>query len=145
MGIGSLRHPGMHDDRPPYKQPLQKEEETFKASFGDVKFNLPAHGSLPDIPVKTAETDAILRDLPNVEQLDYESDDVGGGEGKQYGKSYLKNPYGADFIRLEIDSDRYTEPKNTCFFLYFVIMFVMFVSDISITRLEESELSTTFL
>ena len=142
MGIGSLRHPGMHDDRPPYKQPLQKEEETFKASFGDVKFNLPAHGSLPDIPVKTAETDAILRDLPNVEQLDYESDDVGGGEGKQYGKSYLKNPYGADFIRLEIDSDRYTEPKNTCFFLYFVIMFV---SDISITRLEESELSITFL
>ena len=100
----------MHDDRPPYKQPLQKEEETFKASFGDVKFNLPAHGSLPDIPVKTVgETDAILRDLPNVEQLDYESDEVGGsagGKGKQYGKSYLKNPYGADFIRLEIDSDR---------------------------------------
>ena len=98
MGIGSLRHPGLHDDRPPFKQSV-KEVETFKASFGDAKFNLPVHGSLPDIP---KANDAILRDLPNVEQLDYEDDD----QGKQYGKSYLKNPYGADFIRLEIDSDR---------------------------------------
>ena len=30
----------------------------------------------------------------------------------QYGKSYLKNPYGADFIRLEIDSARYKHNKT---------------------------------
>ena len=106
-GIGTHPQAGLHDDRPP-----------FKATFGDLKFNLPSKG-LPDIPkssIKESET-KLLRDLPNVDQLDYEDSSNAASSSSdrpqyQFGKSYLKNPYGADFIRLEIDSNRYKHNKT---------------------------------
>ena len=106
-GIGTHPQAGLHDDRPP-----------FKATFGDLKFNLPQKG-LPDIPASamTESETKVLRDLPNVDQLDYEDSNVASSTSSdqpqyQFGKSYLKNPYGADFIRLEIDSNRYKHNKT---------------------------------
>ena len=128
MGIGTLTsYPGLHDDRPPYQATgngkMKKMKKVrrplssggLKASFGDLKFNLPA-SKLPDIPydVKASEG-KLLRDLPNIEQLDYEDDEaVSASESPnyQFAKSYLKNPYGADFIRLEIDANRYKHNKT---------------------------------
>jgi len=106
-GIGTHPQAGLHDDRPPYK-----------ATFGDLKFNLPSKG-LPDIPkssISPSET-KLLRDLPNIDQLDYEDSSNAASTSSdrpqyQFGKSYLKNPYGADFIRLEIDSNRYKHNKT---------------------------------
>ena len=109
-GIGSLSHPGLHDDRPPFQ--LSHDfgkgmDDEKKASFGNLKFNLPINGKLPDMPLD--DDTALLRDLPNIDQLDYEDS---GKKGHQYGKSYLKNPYGADFIRLEVDTNRYKHNKT---------------------------------
>ena len=104
-GIGALSHPGLHDDRPPYR--LSQDEDDL-ATFGGLKFQLPTDGTFPDRPM-IDDSKAVLRDLPDVDQLDYEES---GKKGRQYGKSYLQNPYGADFIRLEIDSNRYKHNKT---------------------------------
>lgn len=109
MGIGAMSHPGIHDDRPPYVK-----SEGAKATFGDLEFNLGTEG-LPDIPNVPAET-KLLRDLPDIDQLNYEDDEETSASSSadqyQYGKSYLQNPYGADFIRLEIDANRYKHNKT---------------------------------
>ena len=111
-GIGVMTHPGLHDDRPPYKFRENKEEnEGAKATFGGLKFQLPLDGKFPDRPIMDQDT-AVLRDLPDLEQLDFDEEVVTGKKGHQYGKSYLKNPYGADFIRLEVDSNRYKHNKT---------------------------------
>ena len=55
----------------------------------------------------------MLRDLPALGQetiLDYEEEDP--SVPKNFGKSYLKNTYGTDFIRLEIDENRYKHNKT---------------------------------
>merc|ERR1719361_2376017 len=43
-GIGSLSHPGLHDDRPPFvkfNQNSNSQHNVAEASFGGLKFNLP--------------------------------------------------------------------------------------------------------
>ena len=109
-GIGTHPQAGLHDDRPPYRG---------QATFGGLKFNLPTNG-LPDIPASsmTESETKLLRDLPSIDQLDYEDSSNAASTSSdqpqyQFGKSYLKNPYGADFIRLEIDSNRYKHNKTS--------------------------------
>jgi hypothetical protein len=116
-GIGALNYPGQHDDRPPVKGVAPSSYSSFstafktqqQASFGDLKFNLPTRGIFPDRPL--LDNTKVLRDLPTIDQLDYEDEGVGESHN-EYGKSYLQNPYGADFIRLEVDSSRYKHNKT---------------------------------
>ena len=75
------------------------------ASFGDAQFQLPKDGKLPDRPI-----DTILRDLPDTEEDPEFPKDNSYGQDQ---KMYLKNPYGSDFIRLEVDVDRYTHNKSS--------------------------------
>ena len=115
-GIGSLSHPGLHDDRPPFKfNQNQHDADVLKASFGGLKFHLPTSGKLPDRPIREEQdTSSMLRDLPNLDQLNYEDLHASGNkkDSHNYAKSYLRNPFGADFIRLEVDADRFKHNKT---------------------------------
>lgn len=111
-GIGSLSHPGLHDDRPPFvkfNHQNSPKHNIAEASFGGLKFNLPASGKLPDRPMREEkdDTSSMLRDLPNLDLDLHTSAGSNKKESHNYAKSYLRNPFGADFIRLEVDADRY--------------------------------------
>ena len=117
-GIGSLSHPGLHDDRPPFvkfNQNSNSQHNVAEASFGGLKFNLPTSGKLPDRPMREepepVDTSSMLRDLPNFDQINSASSG-NKKDSHNYAKSYLRNPFGADFIRLEVDADRFKHNKT---------------------------------
>ena len=115
-GIGSLSHPGLHDDRPPFvkfNHQNSPKHNIAEASFGGLKFNLPASGKLPDRPMREEkdDTSSMLRDLPNLDLDLHTSAGSNKKESHNYAKSYLRNPFGADFIRLEVDADRYIDQR----------------------------------
>jgi len=140
-GLPNFNFPGVHDDRPDYtaptsskKPPVGKLQEHFfkyptlaaspnkgkgvvdqeaefqeysdgDATFGDLKFHLPNDGSFPDQP-----SDSMLRDLPDMGiHPNYPSTEDTLVDLKDL---YLKNPFGNDFIRLEVDAERFRHNKT---------------------------------
>ena len=82
------------------------QENSGEASFGDLKFHLPNDGSFPDQP----SSESMLRDLPNMGlHPNYPSTEDTLVDLKDL---YLKNPFGNDFIRLEVDADRFRHNKT---------------------------------
>ena len=78
-------------------------------SFGDLKFNLPNDGSFPDQPEQPL-SDSMLRDLPDMGiHPNYPSTEDSLVDLKDL---YLKNPFGNDFIRLEVDAERFRHNKT---------------------------------
>lgn len=83
------------------------------ASFGDLKFNLPNDGSFPDQPDQPEQTlsESMLRDLPDMGiHPNYPSTEDTLVDLKDL---YLKNPFGNDFIRLEVDAERFRHNKTS--------------------------------
>ena len=130
-GIGSLSHPGLHDDRPPFvkfNHQNSPKHNIAEASFGGLKFNLPASGKLPDRPMREEkdDTSSMLRDLPNLDLDLHTSAGSNKKESHNYAKSYLRNPFGADFIRLEVDADRYLYTPSWIHFTRFFYPSIQF-------------------
>jgi hypothetical protein len=132
-GMPHFSFPGLHDDRPDFTPPGSgkspqagkphfnpgkgtkdeiMEESDFldysdseEAAFGDVRFRLPLDGSFPDQP-----SDSMLRDLPGMGlHPNYPSTEDTLIDLKDL---YLKNPFGNDFIRLEVDTERFRHNKT---------------------------------
>ena len=90
-------------------------EQNFNSvNFGDIEFNLPTDGSFPDRPLDEnldRDLSAVFRDLPGV-AYDPKVPDLENPEPENLAKPYLENPFGSDFVRLEVDPDRYTHNKT---------------------------------
>ena len=83
------------------------QEYADEATFGDLKFKLPNGGSFPDQP---SLSDSMLRDLPGLGiHPNYPSTEDTLIDLKDL---YLKNPFGNDFIRLEVDTERFRHNKT---------------------------------
>merc|ERR1719242_832774 len=107
-------------------------DEDLSAVFGNTKFTLPTDGSFPDRPNPTsaivdfesADTrdgqveavgqplSSLFRDLPNPDGYKPKIPDIYGMNEENYAKQYLANPFGSDFVRLEVDPDRYSHNKT---------------------------------
>ena len=90
----------------------------YEAGFGDAVFGLPTDGTFPDRPLEDEdkETDfedmsTVFRDLPGV-AYEPKIPDIYGKNEENLAKPYLKNPFGSDFVRMEVDPDRYTHNKT---------------------------------
>ena len=107
------KYPAGNTSPRPIKGVVDEESEfddytdTDEATFGDLKFLLPNDGSFPDQPV----SDSMLRDLPGMGlHPNYPSTEDTLIDLKDL---YLKNPFGNDFIRLEVDTDRFRHNKTS--------------------------------
>jgi hypothetical protein len=105
--------------------------DDLSALFGNTKFTLPTDGSFPEKPKPTSAVldyqnadmsdheqegaqslSSIMRDLPSPDGYKPKIPDIYGMNEENYAKHYLKNPFGSDFVRLEVDPDRYSHNKS---------------------------------
>ena len=109
---------------------FQYTDADLSALFGNTKFTLPTDGSFPDRPKPTAAVidfeqadtsdgkerkvslSSIFRDLPSPDGYKPKIPDIYGMNEENYAKHYLQNPFGSDFVRLEVDPDRYSHNKS---------------------------------
>ena len=140
VGLNFYREYGQHDDRPLVVREKEESKEAGQSQeqrrpgeirFGGMSFALPPPGAFPDIPsreygggVEDYEdyqeefNQAKLREQPRLPGISVVNS-AGRAPGfdsfhrqEEEGEKYLENPFGDDFIKLEIDRDRFDTNKT---------------------------------